>query len=203
MFKSIIKALRLATCKLSSSVIVPILIYIIFITFMLNLTFPNGVVRHKAHHNNNLDISDEDSSDSDEQKGELNRIFHSDSIRDGIFQETNILGDNSDPITVIKFAFRKADVNSDGFITIKELAKYINLRIRDHIDTSIKKNPQIFAEIDKSPTDGLVSWNEYHAYFLKNLKLDLDDNYITNHDETKHVKLDRKSKEALMRDKVR
>ena len=34
MFKSIIKALRLATCKLSSSVVIPILIYIIFITFM-------------------------------------------------------------------------------------------------------------------------------------------------------------------------
>ncbi|XP_070508007.1 45 kDa calcium-binding protein [Chironomus tepperi] len=203
MIKSIIKALRLATCKLSSSVVIPILMYIIFITFMLNMTFPNGFGKQRGHHNSNLDISDEESSDSDEHPGELNRVFHSDTIRDGMFQEPQILNDNSDPLTIIKFAFRKADANSDGLITIKELAKYINLRIRDHIDTSIKRNPQIFAEIDKSPTDGLVSWNEYHTYFLKNLKLDLDESYITSHDETKHVKLDRKSKESLMRDKAR
>lgn len=169
---------------------------------MFHLTFPNGISGHKSNHNSNLDLSDEDSN-SDEHQGELNRVFHSDTIHDGVFQEPIVLNDNSDPVTVIKFAFRKADANTDGFLTIKELARYINLRIKDHIDTSIKKNPQIFAEIDKSPTDGLVSWNEYHTYFLKNLKLDLDESYITSHDEKKHSKLDRKAKEALMADKVR
>jgi hypothetical protein len=208
MVKAIVKAFRLATCKLSSAVVIPTIFYLIFITFMLNVTFPNGIKSHSHHHqhrNNNKnshDSSDEDNSSSDEHQGELNRVFHSESMREG-FQEPMILNDNADPVTVLKFAFRKADANSDGLLAIKELAKYINLRIRDHIDTSIKKNPQIFAEIDKSPSDGLISWNEYHTYFLKNLKLDLDESYINNHDEKKHVKLDRRSKEALMRDKVR
>lgn len=88
-------------------------------------------------------------------------------------------------------------------MTIKELAKYINLKICDHIDTAIKQNPQIFSEIDKSPVDGLITWDEYHKYFLKNLKIGLDDGYITKHDETKHDKLSRAAKEALMRDKAR
>jgi Ca2+-binding EF-hand superfamily protein len=209
MVKTIIKAFRFATCKLSSAVAIPLIFYLIFIAFMLNVSFPNGLRspnhnnnHHQQHHNNNKNSheSDEASSGSDEQKGELNRVFHSDTIRD---QEPMVLADNAEPIVVLKFAFRKADANSDGLLTIKELAKYINLRIRDHIDTSIKRNPQIFAEIDAAPSDGLISWNEYHTHFLKSLKLDLDDGYIKNHDEKKHVKLDRKAKEAVMRDKAR
>lgn len=129
-------------------------------------------------------------------------MFHSDNIKD-MFQETMVFSDNKDSTNILKFAFRKADSNSDGLLTIRELAKYINLKICDHIDSSIKRNPQIFSEIDKAPTDGLVTWNEYHAYFLKNLKLGLDESYIKSHDEKKHLKLDRKSKEALMRDKAR
>lgn len=162
---------------------------------MLSLTFPNGISRKKSPQK-----LDDDSSEQNDA-GELNRVFHSESMRDGKFQEPQILNDNSNPLSVLKFAFHKADTNGDAFLSIKEVAKYINLRIRDHIDTSIKRNPQIFAEIDKSPLDGLISWNEYHTHFLHNLKL--DEGYIANHDEKKHVKLDRKAKEDLMRDKAR
>lgn len=196
---SLVRTLKCLTCKLSSSTIIPLILYVIFITFMLSFTFPNGI--SKKSHQKTLETLELDSSPEENEHGELNRVFHSESMRDGTFQEPQILNDNSKPSQVLKFAFRKADINSDGFLSIKELAKYINLRIRDHIDTSIKRNPQIFAEIDKSPQDGLVSWNEYHTYFLKNLKL--DENYIANHDEKKHVKLDRKAKEDLMRDKAR
>lgn len=174
-------------CKISTSTWVPMLLYIIFITFMLSITF--GTKGLKAHHHKQTPESEE------QDQGELNRIFHGDKD-----MEPMILADNSDASNVLKFAFRKADSNSDGFLTIRELAKYINLKIQDHIDTAIKKNPQVFSEIDKSPIDGLVSWEEYHAFFLKNLKL--DENYITKHDEKKHFKLDRKSKEAFMRDKA-
>lgn len=100
-----------------------------------------------------------------------------------------------------KFYFYRADANADGFVTIRELAKYINLKICDHIDSSVKQNPQIFAEIDKAPANGLVSWEEYHTYFLK--KMGLDEQYINSHDEKKHVKLDRTAKEAINRDKAR
>lgn len=163
---------------------------------MLGITFPNGISQ-KSH----LQNFDGDSSPEENETGELNRVFHSESMRDANFQEPQILNDQSNPSQILKFAFRKADTNGDGFLNIRELAKYINLRIRDHIDTSIKRNPQIFAEIDKSPLDGLITWNEYHTFFLKKLKL--DENYIKNHDEKQHVKLDRKAKEDLMRDKAK
>jgi calcium-binding protein len=185
---------RIGKCKVSASTWVPMVLYIAFITFMLSITFPNGTRSLKAHNRETT------SAESSEDQGELNRVFIGDSIKD---IEPMVLSENSDASNVLKFAFRKADSSGDGFVTIRELAKYINLKICDHIDSSIKRNPQIFSEIDRSPTDGLVSWNEYHTYFLKNLKLGLDENYITNHDEKKHIKLDRKSKEALMRDKAR
>jgi Ca2+-binding EF-hand superfamily protein len=165
---------------------------------MLKLTYPDGIGQAMSQQKQmTQDTSKEQSSDesSDESQGELNRA----SSLSKNFQDPVQNSENSD-FTVIKFAFRKADMNADGFLTIRELAKYINLKIIDHIDSSIKKNPQIFAEIDKTPVDGIISWSEYHAWFLKNLKL--DDNYIANHDEKKHVKLDRKAKEKLMHDKA-
>lgn len=199
---------RFTKCRLSASTWIPIVIYVLFISFMLSITFPYGSRGLKSQNKatsesgSSLAKSGFESDPEDPEGGELNRVFHSDNLKD-IFQEPMVLPENSHASNVLKFAFRKADSNSDAFLTIRELAKYINLKICDHIDSSIKRNPQIFSEIDKSPVDGLVSWIEYHAYFLKNLKIGLDDNYITNHDEKKHLKLDRKSKEALMRDKAR
>lgn len=198
----LIRMFRVAKCKLTSSTWIPLVLYILFITIMLSLTFPNGIKSLKSNHNKATPDAGSESSEEDEDQGELNRVFHSDNMKD-MFQEPMTISDNKDATNVLKFAFRKADANSDGFLTIRELAKYINLKICDHIDSSIKRNPQIFSEIDKSPPDGLVTWNEYHTYFLKNLKLGLDESYITNHDEKKHLKLDRKSKESLMRDKAR
>jgi calcium-binding protein len=183
--------------KINTSTWIPIVLYIAFITFMLKITFPSKT------ETDSLTVTSIIEPESSEEKdhGELNRIFQNEGIKDNMFQDPIVLPDNTDATNVLKFAFKKADKNGDKILTIKELAKYINLMICDHIDTSIKKNPQIFSEIDKMPIDGLVSWNEYHAYFLKNLKM--DENYIKNHDEKNHVKLDRKSKEMLMRDKAR
>lgn len=99
-----------------------------------------------------------------------------------------------------KLKYFRADVNSDGSLTLQELAHYINQKVSDHIDTSIKQNSQIFAEVDKNPVDGLISWEEYHQYFLR--KIGLDEKYVKTHNENKHIKLDRKSKEILMKDKA-
>lgn len=57
---------------------------------------------------------------------------------------------------------------------------------------AIKTNPMNFAEIDVSPRDGLVTWDEYHAFFLRSRGF--NDAYIKNHDEKKHIPLDRKTK---------
>ena len=75
---------------------------------------------------------------------------------------------------------------------MQELAKYINKQICEHIRTAIKMNPMQFAEIDVMPRDGLVTWHEYHAYFLR--KRGFDESYIGSHNEKKHIKLDRKAK---------
>lgn len=186
----LVRVCRIAKCKVSAWI--PLLLYVSFISLMLSVTFPNGLKKLKDQN------KETPSPDSSEEEGELNRVFHGDGQVESI-----ILPENTEASNVLKFAFRKADSNADGSLSIRELAKYINLKIQDHIDTAIKRNPQIFSEIDKTPIDGLVTWDEYHTHFLKNLKLDLDDNYISNHDEKKHVKLDRKAKESLMRDKAR
>lgn len=64
-------------------------------------------------------------------------------------------------------AFNKADLNRDFKLTLQEVARYINAKIRDHIEDAIQVNPLDFAEIDISPKDGLISWEEYQGYFLK------------------------------------
>lgn len=89
----------------------------------------------------------------------------------------------------------RADLNKDSTLTVQELARYINGRVRDHVDMAIKTNPMNFAAIDVSPRDGLVTWDEYHSFFLKSRGL--DDDYIKNHDEKKHIPLDRKTKGFL------
>lgn len=80
------------------------------------------------------------------------------------------------------------------------MARYINKRVRDHIQHSIRTNPVNFAKIDVAPRDGLVSWDEYHAYFLR--EKGLPQGYIESHTESKHVALDRSAKEEMMRDKA-
>lgn len=90
-------------------------------------------------------------------------------------------------------------MNDDTVLSLQELARYINRRIRDHIESSIRNNPILFSQIDQAPPNGLVSWDEYHAYFLR--ELGYDDAFIKQ--VKSHQKsLDRKTKELLMRDKA-
>lgn len=72
------------------------------------------------------------------------------------------------------------------------MARYINKQIKEHIDLAIKMNPINFAKIDIAPRDGLVSWDEYHAHFLRSRGL--EEAYVKNHNEKQHIKLDRKTK---------
>lgn len=70
----------------------------------------------------------------------------------------------------------------------------------EHINRAIEENPIQFSYIDKSPRDGLISWEEYHSYFLR--EHGMNENYILEHNESKHVNLNRKAKEEIMRDKA-
>uniref|UniRef100_A0A182QP99 EF-hand domain-containing protein n=1 Tax=Anopheles farauti TaxID=69004 RepID=A0A182QP99_9DIPT len=95
-------------------------------------------------------------------------------------------------------AFTKADTNGDKHLTVQELAKYINLKIREHIDEAIRTNPTMFVEIDHKPRDGLVSWDEYQSYWLRTKGIQGDSHMKKNVFD----KLDRKIKESIARDKA-
>lgn len=80
------------------------------------------------------------------------------------------------------------------------MARYINRRIRDHIEESIHSNPIVFSQIDQSPRNGLITWDEYYTYFLKSLGY--DDAFIRKVDRRRSSNLDRKTKDMLTRDKA-
>lgn len=101
---------------------------------------------------------------------------------------------------VIFFLYFRADLNGDSKLTIQELAKLINQRIRSHIEASIRNNPLLFSEIDRAPRNGLITWDEYYAYFLK--ALGYDDHFIQRVDSKHQKQFDRKTQEMLMRDKA-
>ncbi|XP_075146002.1 stromal cell derived factor mayday isoform X2 [Haematobia irritans] len=128
-------------------------------------------------------------------------------------QEKNKVSSVSSPETVIlvassanekhilEKAFKRADRNHDNYLTIKELGQYINKNIVDHIDEAIQLNPREFRRVDIAPADGLITWEEYHRYFLKEHGMTEAD--IDEHNEIKHTALNRKAREDMMRDKAR
>ncbi|XP_058116313.1 45 kDa calcium-binding protein [Anopheles ziemanni] len=95
-------------------------------------------------------------------------------------------------------AFTKADTNGDKQLGVQELAKYINLKIREHIDNAIRTNPTMFVEIDHKPRDGLVSWDEYEGYWMREKGIQGD----SHMKKSAFDKLDRKVKESIARDKA-
>uniref|UniRef100_A0A1B0CV08 EF-hand domain-containing protein n=2 Tax=Lutzomyia longipalpis TaxID=7200 RepID=A0A1B0CV08_LUTLO len=158
-----------------SAILVPFLIYAIFIIVVLNFSFP-----HRKR-------TEEVTTDYVSTVGKG--------------PETIILASaDTDGTNLLRSTFRKTDLDADGLLTIQELAKFINGRVREHIQAAVRANPFAFAEIDLSPRDGLVTWEEYHAHFLK--EHGLDEDYIGSHNEQKHVGLNRKTKETIMRDKA-
>ncbi|XP_053680980.1 45 kDa calcium-binding protein [Anopheles nili] len=95
-------------------------------------------------------------------------------------------------------AFAKADTSGDKQLSVQELAKYINFKIREHIDEAIRTNPTMFVEIDHKPRDGLVSWDEYQTYWLREKGIAGD----SHMKKAAFDKLDRKVKESIARDKA-
>ncbi|KAI8124410.1 45 kDa calcium-binding protein [Lucilia cuprina] len=102
---------------------------------------------------------------------------------------------------ILEKAFKRADRNHDNYLTIKELGQYINKNIVDHIDEAIQLNPREFRRVDIAPADGLITWEEYHRFFLKEHGMTEAD--IDEHNEIKHTALNRKAREDMMRDKAR
>lgn len=95
----------------------------------------------------------------------------------------------------------RVDKNHDGQLTIQELAMYLNKKINEHIEEAIQLNPREFRRVDVSPADGLITWEEYHRFFLKEHGMTEAD--IDEHNEIRHTGLNRKAREDMMRDKAR
>ncbi|XP_058821603.1 45 kDa calcium-binding protein [Topomyia yanbarensis] len=152
----------------------PVLFYLIFITCILMLAFPFN-----------------STTGAMKKKNDGNGVNKKSSIN----SEWYIVDANAR--RELTAAFNKADTNGDKYLSMQELAKYINFKIRDHIDNAIRNNPTTFVEIDLKPRDGLISWDEYQIYALRDYGIS----------ETHLVKpiletLDRKVKGSLVRDKA-
>lgn len=90
----------------------------------------------------------------------------------------------------------RADTNKDNKLDPKELSRWINIKIIQHISAAVRDNFGLFMQIDISPRNGVVSWDEYHAYFLR--KRGFDNKYVENHDEKRHKGLQRSIKGNLI-----
>ncbi|XP_017041088.1 45 kDa calcium-binding protein [Drosophila ficusphila] len=116
--------------------------------------------------------------------------------------ETVILAaSNVNEKQILAKAFKRADRNRDGILSIQELGQYINRRIVEHIDEAIMNNAREFRRVDIGPADGLITWDEYHRFFLREHGMTEAD--IDEHDEIRHTALNRKAREDMMRDKAR
>ncbi|XP_001360013.3 45 kDa calcium-binding protein [Drosophila pseudoobscura] len=116
--------------------------------------------------------------------------------------ETVILAaSNVNEKQILAKAFKRADRNHDGRLSIQELGQYINRRIVEHIDEAIMNNAREFRRVDIGPADGLITWDEYHRFFLREHGMTEAD--IDEHDEIRHTALNRRAREDMMRDKAR
>ncbi|XP_067005126.1 45 kDa calcium-binding protein [Anabrus simplex] len=104
-----------------------------------------------------------------------------------------------DPKDLLESIFHKADIDSNGLLSLVELADWINAKIQEHINQALQENFGLFTAIDTNPRNGMVSWEEYHNYFL--LQKGLSKEYADNHDK-KHKGLERSMKETIMRDRA-
>ncbi|KYQ56791.1 45 kDa calcium-binding protein [Trachymyrmex zeteki] len=105
-----------------------------------------------------------------------------------------------DPRSLLEDIFRRADTDENELLDIQELAKWIHAKITEHITRAMRENVGLFTAIDNNPRNGEVSWEEYHAYFLRTHGF--SEAYINSHDK-KHSEMPRTLKESIMRDRAR
>lgn len=107
--------------------------------------------------------------------------------------------ETAEQITLLTKTFKKADKNANEVLELSELSSWIAKKTKEHLTHALRDNVFTFTAIDLNPRNGVVSWEEFHAYFLK--QHGYDDEFIKNH-EHNHKGLPREIKEAIMRDKA-
>ncbi|XP_017784781.1 PREDICTED: 45 kDa calcium-binding protein isoform X2 [Nicrophorus vespilloides] len=91
-----------------------------------------------------------------------------------------------------------SDKNAEDNLLNEKNEYLINVNNKENIN---KDQTEILEDVfKKNPKNGVVSWKEYHSYFLK--KRGFSKKYVKNHDEKRHKGLERSLKEQIMRDKA-
>lgn len=86
-------------------------------------------------------------------------------------------------------------------LTSGELAFYINQNVIRHVRMAKSANHKLFITVDVAPKDGLLSWDEYHTYFLVKSGVTSNDATTTTHNEKKSSMVSRRVKDTISRDK--
>ncbi|XP_046396322.1 45 kDa calcium-binding protein-like isoform X3 [Ischnura elegans] len=165
----------------------PFLLYVCFFTLVRNFSLPlrsDGVGKiPPARRENDEDKNGMESNARDE--GDADGY-----IPQGI--QPDVEGEEKDPKITLEDVFSRADTDGDGLLSVAELTEWIGGKIKDHLDHALKENFGLFAAIDNNPRNGVITWDEYHSYFLKGKGL--SDDYAHKHDK-RHKGLSRAIKD--------
>ncbi|XP_046419824.1 45 kDa calcium-binding protein [Neodiprion fabricii] len=117
-----------------------------------------------------------------------------------LIEEVEKLENLQEPKDLLTEIFQRADTDENQLLDIRELAKWIHAKIKEHVNRAMTDNIGLFTAIDNNPRNGEVSWDEYHAHFLKTHGF--SEEYINSHNK-RHPELSRTLKESIMRDRAR
>jgi len=96
--------------------------------------------------------------------------------------------------------FPKIDTNDNGYVSVDELRNWIISKVKEHIQGALRENIFLFTAIDTDPRNGAVSWDEYHAWFLKKNGINSTE-FESPHDEH-HAELSRNLREKIAWDQA-
>ncbi|ENN81006.1 45 kDa calcium-binding protein [Dendroctonus ponderosae] len=135
-----------------------------------------------------------------------NSNFNSDqaaSRSDGDWQKEYFVNDKNGRFTNIQIlseVFALADTNRDQRLDVRELSAWIRKKIFQHVTEAVGNNQALFNQIDINPQDGVISWAEYHKYFM--IHRGFSAAFADNHDEKRHRGVPRRIKESIKKDQA-
>ncbi|KAL3283631.1 hypothetical protein HHI36_006770 [Cryptolaemus montrouzieri] len=188
---------------------VPLLSYLSFFLLIWTLSLPLSPFTRR-----NTVLIDDRQWNKIEDSFEIrmkNSNFNSDKMKIGIpvteedkneylVNVNNKANENRNQNDILQDVFSRADKDKNGKLDSNELSLWIRKKIMEHISLAVSNNFNLFSDIDVDPRNGVVTWKEYHSYFLK--KRGFSSKYAKNHDERRHKGLLRTVKEQILRDKA-
>ncbi|XP_032676534.1 45 kDa calcium-binding protein isoform X2 [Odontomachus brunneus] len=187
------------------TILVPLVIYISFLFVKYNGNVPLkslSITNEKDKKSSMMDNLFFELETVTVDKKDLTKYKDSgiDHRADESIREIEEAENRENPRTLLEDIFRMADIDDNQLLDIQELAKWIHAKITEHITRAMQGNVGLFTVIDRNPRNGEISWEEYHAYFLRSHGF--SENYINSHDK-KHSEMSRTLKESIMRDRAR